>query len=279
MVSEQKPASAPPPPAPLTVTGETRLYVVIGDPIAQVRSTHLYNSLAAEGGHDAVFVPLQFSAEDFEAALSAMRIFRNLAGIIPTIPHKARMLAMVDEARPRAQMVGAVNSIRVEPDGRWIGEAFDGVGYVEGLKANGHDPKGRSVQLLGAGGAGASMAFALAEAGVSALRIFDIDGEKADKVAKGLARYFPDLQVELGSPDPQRVDIVANATPLGMDPNDPPPVDPGTLVPGQLVTDMIMKPPVTPLLEAAAAMGCPTVPGYEALKGQAAANMAFFGFD
>lgn len=263
--------------APLTVTGETRLYVVIGDPIAQVRSTHLYNCLAAERGHDAVFVPLRFSAEDFDNAVSALRSFRNIAGIIPTIPHKARMLEMVDEARPRAQMVGAVNSIRIEPDGRWIGEAFDGVGYVEGLKTSGHDPKGKSVQLLGAGGAGASMAFALAEAGVSHLRIFDIDEEKTSKVASGLAEHFPELGVELGPADPQLVDIVANATPVGMNPENPLPIDPETLVPGQLVTDMIMKPPITPLLEAATGRGCPTVQGYEALKGQASANMAFFG--
>lgn len=277
MVSEQKTAPAVPPPAPLTVTGETRLYVVIGDPIAQVRSTHLYNSLAAKGGHDAVFAPLQFSAEEFETALSALRIFKNLAGIIPTIPHKARMLDMVDEARPRARMVGAVNSIRVEPDGRWIGEAFDGVGYVEGLKANGHDPRDKSVQLLGAGGAGASMAFALAEAGISHLRLYDIDSGKAEKVAAGLAEHFPGLGVELGPADPKLVDIVANATPMGMLPEDPLPIDPDLLVSGQLVTDMIMKPPVTPLLEAATAKGCPTVGGYEALKGQASTNMAFFG--
>jgi shikimate dehydrogenase len=265
-------------PAALTVTGETRLYVVIGDPIAQVRSTHLYNSLCTAGGHDAVFVPLQFAAEDFETAVAALRAFRNLAGIIPTIPHKSRMLAMVDEARPRARMVGAVNSIRVEPDGRWIGDAFDGVGYVEGLKANGHDPRGRSVQLIGAGGAGSCMAFALAEAGVARLRLFDIDRGKLDRVAAGLAQHFPALAIETGPPDPASVDIVANATPLGMQPEDPYPLDPDSILPGQLVTDMIMKPPVTPLLEAAKAKDCPTVPGYEALKGQAAANMEFFGY-
>ena len=267
-----------PTPAALTVTGETRLYFVVGDPIAQVRSTHLYNSLCSQGGHDAVFAPLQFTAEEFDAATRALRAFRNLAGIIPTIPHKARMLDLVDEARPRAQMVGAVNSIRVEPDGRWIGEAFDGVGYVEGLKANGHDPRGRRVQLLGAGGAGASMAFALAEAGIAQLRLFDVDAGKAERVAASLAEHFAQLPVVLGPVDPGGVDIVANATPLGMRPDDPLPLDPETLVPGQLVTDMIMKPPVTPLLEAAVARGCPTVVGYEALKGQAAANMAFFGY-
>lgn len=266
-------------PASLTVTGQTRLYVVIGDPIAQVQSTHLYNSLVSGTGHDAVFVPLQFSAADFDTVMVGLRSFKNLAGIIPTIPHKARMLTMVDEALPRARMVGAVNSIRVEPDGRWIGEAFDGLGYVNGLLANGVDPKGKTVQLMGAGGAGASMAFALAEAGVAGLRLFDPVSEKTDRVQAGLAEHFPDLPVTVGPVDPSAADILANATPLGMEPDDPLPIDPARLVPGQLVTDMIMKPPVTPLLRKAEALGCPVIAGYEALKGQAAANMAFFGYE
>ncbi len=261
----------------MDVTGETRLYVVIGDPIRQVRSTALYNKIAAEKGVDAVFVPVQFAAENFEAAIAGLRTFRNLAGVIPTIPHKTRMLSVVDEAAPRARMIGAVNSVRVEPDGRWIGEAFDGVGYVEGLKAKHRDPRGKSVQLVGLGGAGASMAFALAEAGVSRLRIFDVDRGKAERVRDGLARHYSELPVELGPVAPEDVDIVANATPLGMRPDDPLPVDPNSLRSGQLVTDMIMAPQVTPLLQAAEKRGCPIHVGYEALLGQAQANAAFFG--
>ncbi len=265
-------------PASLNVTGETRLYVVIGDPIRQVRSTALYNKLCAERGVDAVFVPLQFPADRFDAAIEGLRSFKNLGGIIPTIPHKARMLSVVDEAAPRARMVGAVNSIRVEPDGRWVGEAFDGVGYFEGLKARGHDPRGKSVQLVGLGGAGASMAFALAEAGVSRLRIFDIDGAKVERVVAGLKEHFPAVAVEHGAVDPRDVDIVANATPLGMREGDPLPVPPDHLRPEQLVSDMIMAPPVTPLLKAAEARGCRIQVGYEALLGQARANLVFFGF-
>lgn len=262
--------------AMLKVTGVTRLYVVIGDPIAQVQSTHLFNRLSAERGIDAVFVPVQFAAAAFRTAIAGLRAFGNLAGIIATIPHKSPLLAAADEVSPRAGMIGAVNAVRVEPDGRWVGDAFDGLGYVDGLKANGRDPTGKSAQLVGLGGAGMSMAFALAEAGVARLRIFDIVEDKVEQVRAGLAEHYPDLAVEVGL-DPSGVDVVANATPLGMAPDDPLPVDPATLVPGQLVTDMIMKPPLTPLLQAAAAMGCPTVAGYEALKGQANAVMAFFG--
>jgi shikimate dehydrogenase len=265
-------------PTLLDVTGETRLYVVIGDPIVQVRSTALYNKLSAKKGVNAVFVPVQFSAERFDEAIAGLRSFKNLGGVIPTIPHKARMLSVVDEAAPRARMVGAVNSIRVDPEGRWIGEAFDGVGYVEGLKERGRDPAGKSVQLVGLGGAGASMAFALAEAAVSRLRIFDLDNAKIERVKAGLSEHYPALTVESGPVLPREVDIVANATPLGMKESDPLPFDPDALRPGQLVTDMIMAPPVTALLRAAEARGCPIQVGYEALLGQAKANIAFFGF-
>jgi shikimate dehydrogenase len=263
--------------AALNITGETRFYVVAGDPIRQVRSTELYNRLASDRGLDVVFIPLHFTAGDAEAAISGLRVFKNLGGIIPTIPHKPGFLKVVDELSRRARMVGAVNSIRCEDDGRWVGDIFDGVGYVNGLRANSRSPEGKSVLLIGAGGAGSSMAFALAEAGASRLLICDIVPEKAEKVAAGVAEYYPGVAVETGSPDPEGFDIVANATPVGMREDDPYPLNPERIDPGQLVTEMIMKPDVTRFLLAARAKGCDTQVGYEALKGQAQANLEFFG--
>ncbi|MEJ2137156.1 MAG: shikimate dehydrogenase [Desulfofustis sp.] len=263
--------------APMNITGETRVYVVVGDPIRQVRSTELYNKLATDKGLDVVFIPLHFSAADSEAAIAGFRVIKNLDGIIPTIPHKPAFLKMVDELTPRARMVGAVNSIRCMDDGHWLGDIFDGVGYVNGLLANGRSPAGKSVLLIGSGGAGSSMAFALAEAGVSRLLIFDTVMEKAERVAAGVARYFPAVEVSTGAPDPRGFDIVANATPVGMELDDPFPINPELLTPRQLVTEMIMQPEVTKFLQAARNIGCDTQVGYEALKGQAQANMEFFG--
>lgn len=264
-------------PALLSVTGETRLYFVIGDPIRQVRSTQLYNRIAADKGIDVVFAPLQFAAADFDTAVRGLRSFRNLAGIIPTIPHKPRMMDVVDRVEPRAKLVGAVNSIRVEADGSWVGDTFDGVGYVNGLVSADRDPKGRSVLLIGAGGAGAAIAVALADAGVSRLRVVDVDAAKAERVVAAVKSAYPATAVDTGAPVPAEFDIVANATPLGMAAGDPYPIDPETLVPGQLVTDMIMKPPVTALLQVAEKKGCPIQLGYQALVGQAEANFTFFG--
>ncbi len=261
----------------MNITGETRFYVVVGDPIRQVRSTELYNKLASDKGLDVAFIPIHFSAKDAEKAISGLRSFKNLGGIIPTIPHKPGFMKAVDEFSTRAKMVGAVNSIRCEDDGRWVGDIFDGVGYVNGLLANNRSPKGKSVLLIGAGGAGSSMAYALAEEEVSRLLIYDIDREKAERVAAGVTHHYPGVEISVGQPVPQGFDIVANATPVGMNPSDPYPLDPELLDPVQLVTEMIMKPNITPFLLAAQEKGCNIQGGYEALKGQAKATMEFFG--
>lgn len=263
----------------LSVTGETRLYVVIGDPIRQVRSTQLYNKMAAERGKDVVFVPLQFAEADFESGIRGLRAFMNLAGIIATIPHKPKLLPVTDVVQERAKVVGAVNSIRIEEDGSWVGDIFDGVGYVNGLKSEGIDPKGKSVLLIGAGGAGAACAVELAQAGVSKLRIAELDKTKLDTLLASLSAAFPGLDVRESEPAPEGFDIVANATPVGMRADDPFPVDPDRLHSSQIVTEMIMKPNVTRFLEAAAAKGCRTQIGYHALVGQATATLSFFGLD
>jgi len=261
----------------LHITGETRVYVVIGDPIAQVKSTHLYNTLAAESSADVVFIPMQFSPENFERSVDGLRAFKNLAGIIATIPHKPRMMDVVDSCSERAKIVGAVNSIRVEPDGRWVGDMFDGLGYVNGLIKNGHQPENKSFLLVGAGGAGAAISIALADVGVKRLRIVDLDQGKVDRIITNLRANYPGIEIDTGPCVPVEFDVVANATPLGMAIGDALPISPELLRSGQLVTDMIMKPAVTPLLVQAEAKGCDIHVGYEALLGQASANMEFFG--
>jgi shikimate dehydrogenase len=187
------------------------------------------------------------------------------------------MMEVVDSCSKRAQIVGAVNSIRVEPDGRLVGDMFDGIGYVNGLVKNGHQPETKSFLLVGAGGAGAVISIALADAGVQRLRIVDLDQAKIERVIASVRANYPNMEIDTGPLVPVEFDVVANATPLGMASGDPLPVPPDLLRTGQLVTDMIMKPAVTPLLVQAEAIGCVIQLGYEALVGQAAASLEFFG--
>jgi shikimate dehydrogenase len=260
------------------ITGETRLYAIVGHPVAQVRSPMTFNPLFAAAGMNAVMVALDIPPDGLEGAVAGLKAIANVDGIVATVPHKARMAGLVDEVLPTGRMVGAINAARRARDGRWIGDMFDGRGAVQGLRAQGIDPAGRRVLLVGAGGAGSAVAFAMAEAGVARLTIFDVDQAKAERVIAGVRTAYPELRAEVGPPVPSPDhDTVINATPLGMSPDDSFPIDPAALDPSMLVIDVIMKPETTPLLKAAQARGCRIQPGRHMLEGQVAAVAAFFG--
>lgn len=265
-------------PANASITGETRLFVIVGHPVAQVKAPMAFNPLFRAAGRNAVMVPIDVAPERLDATIAGLKAIANLDGIVVTVPHKARMADLVDDVLPTGRMVGAINAARRERDGRWTGDMFDGRGLVHGLRAAGIEPKGRNVLLVGAGGAGSAVAFAMAEAGAARLTIFDIDEAKARRVIDGVRRAYPALRAEAGPPAPDAGhDTVINATPLGMAPSDPLPVDPATIAPSVLAVDVIMKPDVTPFLKAAQARGCRIVPGRHMLDGQVPAVAAFFG--
>lgn len=260
------------------ITGETRLYVIVGHPVAQVKAPMAFNPLFHRAGRNAVLVPVDVAPAALAGAVAGLKTIANLDGIVVTVPHKARMAALVDEVLPTGRMVGAINAARRERDGRWVGDMFDGRGSAHGLRALGIELRGRQVLLVGAGGAGSAAAFAYAEAGVARLTLFDVDSAKAERVVMGLRQAYPAVRAEIGPPVPTAGhDIVINATPMGMSPADPYPVDPAALDPAMLVVDVIMKPDVTPLLRAAQAKGCRIVPGRHMLDGQVATVAAFFG--
>lgn len=188
------------------------------------------------------------------------------------------MLALVDELHPTARQVGAINVIRCETDGRWVGAVFDGLGCVLGMQWEGYHPANKNVLLVGAGGAGRAIAFAVASAGARSLTISDVDEHRAEDLAKSVADETGCI-THSGPPDPHGYEIVINATPLGMNKNDPMPVDPERLEPGTLVVDIINSPESTPLCDAARKRGCRTQDGAPMHKGQALLALRFLGFD
>jgi shikimate dehydrogenase len=262
------------------IDGATRIYAVIGDPIAAVRSPEWFNTLFERRRVNAVLVPLHVAREDLAAAFHGLRAIRNLDGLVVTMPHKGPMCALLDVLSPAARAVGAVNVARRDASGRWVGDMFDGRGCVQGLKRQGHEVTGRAVFLLGAGAAGAAIAYALAEAGVRALDIDDHDVERCNIVADTVRRAFPQVQVRRASLDAASPpDLAINATPLGMRPGDPMPFDPELLPSSTLVVDVITKPEVTPLLARALSTGHHVHTGGFMHEGQALHAALFFGFD
>jgi shikimate dehydrogenase len=260
------------------ITGATRVFCIVGDPVAPLRSPVFFNSLFRKQGVDAVFVALQIGLADAEIGFAGLRAMRNIAGMVVTMPLKQRLLPLLDEALPGARQCGAVNTIRREADGRLVGDMFDGKGGVLGLRWNGHEPRGKSVLLVGAGGAGSALAFALAEAGVASLTMADLDARRAADIAERVRAVHPGCAAKAGVADPRGHAIVVNATPLGMKPGDKLPIDPDLLAPGTVVFDIITNPDPSPLMTAAQARGCPAIGGRNLYEGQAVYAARFLGF-
>ena len=263
----------------MTITGHTRLYVILGDPIAKVRSPEAFNGAFERHGIDAVLVPVECAPGDLAATVASLKRVRNLDGLIFTMPHKAGALTLVDRASETGRLVGAINAARRDAGGDWRGDMFDGQGFVRGLRRQGQEPSGRRAALLGAGGAGRAIAFALAEAGVAAISVHDLEPAKAVVLAADLSRAYPALGPRAGPPRPGEFDLLVNATPTGMKADDPLPWPVAGLAAGTIVGDVTTKPEITPFLAAARERGCAAVSGRDMVEGQLGALFRFFGFE
>jgi shikimate dehydrogenase len=249
------------------ITGKTHLYGIIGHPIGHVRVPMTFNERFARDGIDAVSLPFDAAPERFADAIRGLRALENLGGFVVTAPHKQAMVALCDEVVGEAKLVGAVNTVRRDPDGRLIGDLFDGQGFVRGLLAHGHVLAGKRVFLNGAGGAGNAVAFALARAGVAAITIHNRTEARAADLVQRLARAYPKCTVATGPKDARGFDIAANATSVGLK-DDELSFDVSALTPSTLVAEVIMKPEKTALILAAEARGCPAQQGKHMLDYQ-----------
>lgn len=238
------------------ITGNTRLFGILADPIHHVKTPQGINRLLCERQIDGVMVPLHVSVDGLDAMVQGLRQLHNLAGFVVTVPHKTAMSALCDELTPAAARIGAVNVVRRTSEGRLVGGILDGDGFVAGLRSNAIEPCGLSAYLAGAGGAASAIAFALAQAGVTRLTIANRTPEKALELIGRIALDFPDLRLNVGTGDPSGHDLVVNGTSLGLRAGDALPLDVERLSAAQTVAEIIMQPAETPLLIAARKKGC-----------------------
>jgi shikimate dehydrogenase len=252
----------------INLTGATRLHIIVGDPIRQVKAPAGLTRAFADLGHDGILVPVQVGVEDLGDFLKSADKLKNLDSIVVTVPHKFSCFRHCKSATERAAFLGATNLMRRRPDGGWHGEMVDGIGFVGAVRAKGYDPAGKRALQIGAGGAGSAIALALVEAGVRELALHDQDVARRDGLILRL-NALGKAKVVAGSPDPAGFDLVANATPAGMKAGDPLPVDVSKLAPSTFVGCVITVPEVSPVVEAARKLGCPTSTGtdmYRALQ-------------
>ncbi|MGA8116454.1 MAG: shikimate dehydrogenase [Actinocatenispora sp.] len=265
--------------AAVDITGTTRLFGVLGDPVAQVRAPTLLNAVFAELGTDAVLVPLHVSPGDLLDAARGLQRLRNLDGLLVTVPHKFAAGALATRFGDAVRITGSTNALRREADGSWRAENFDGAGFVLGLAAAGRPVAGRHVSLVGAGGAGSAIAAAVLDAGCARLSVYDHDRSRTEDLVGRLTGHWPDRAVAVTGPALSDADIVVNATPLGLTPGDPLPFPPERVPTGCLVADIIMKPRETALLTRAARAGRAVHHGHHMLDHQVPLYRSFFGLD
>ena len=257
------------------LNGATRLYVIVGDPIEQVKAPGGVTAAFQARGHDGVLVPVHVSPVDLPSFMSAAEHWRNLDGLIVTVPHKFACLAHCATLSARARTVGAVNIMRRRPDGSWHGDMIDGLGFVAAARARGFDPAGRRALLIGAGGAGSAIGEALLTSGVRELAIYDADTSRRDALLGRLAAVGAGRCV-IGSPNPAGFDFVGNATPAGMRADDALPVDLASLAPTTFVACVVTVPAVTPLIAAARQHGCRTSTGIDMYQASERTMVDFF---
>ncbi|MET9222197.1 shikimate dehydrogenase [Streptomyces sp. NPDC003300] len=262
------------------ITGHTRIYAHFADPVAHVRTPEVMNRFFRQRGIDAAVVPYQVGVEDLAQAVAAARAWKNLAGIGVTMPHKEHIAGLLDDLTEDAVRAGASNVIRRLPDGRLLGGQYDGPGLVAGLRAHGVRLEGARVLLLGAGGSARAVAMALAAAGVSHLAVRNRTTARAVALAEQVGRHYPAVRCEVRERDSAAdVDVLVNTTSVGMHAADPLPVDLAALSPATAVSDIIMKPARTRLLDHARRAGCTVVPGVHMLLHQLGPTADFLGLE
>ena len=263
----------------MNISGSTRVFLILGDPVEQVRAPEAFNHLFAKHGVDAVLVPAKVSGTHLAGFVQNSLRAENIDGLWFTIPHKAAMVELLDRCDPQARAAGAVNAARRNADGSTEGALFDGVGFVKALDHFGIGIEGRNVLIVGAGGAGVAIASALATRRAGRIALFDSGAGRASAVARRVAAAFDSEVVAVASADPAGFDLVVNATPLGLKAGDPLPFDPARLDADAAVVDILMKNQPTPLLRACHARGITAHPGFEMMVQQVPEYLSFFGFD
>jgi shikimate dehydrogenase len=258
-----------------SINAATRLCAVFGSPIAHSASPAMHNAAFAELDLNWRYLAFEVNPKNLRAALDGAKAM-NFAGINLTVPHKLLAVEMMDELDESAKKWGAVNTIKFIAEEnrkiRAVGFNTDADAITkslrEDLKMELRDAK---ILLLGAGGAGRTAALKLASENIAELFLVNRTRNKAEQIAVEIKKQFPAVTVLVDYPK-TNVDLVLNATSLGLQNDDPSPLDEKkiSLKQTRAVYDMIYRPAETKLLAAAKNSSCKTANGLGMLLHQGA---------
>ncbi|PSN10573.1 shikimate dehydrogenase, partial [filamentous cyanobacterium CCP5] len=243
-----------------TITGETQLLGVIGDPVRHSFSPIMHNAALAELGANYMYVALPIKPADLATAVAGFRAI-DLRGFNITIPHKQAIMPLLSTITPEAEAIGAVNTVW-PTDAGWAGTNTDITGFLSPLKELA--PKGRQRAIvLGNGGAARAVVAGCTQWGIPEIHVV---GRNADKLRQFAASWQssplqPPLSVHPWEAIPEllpEADLVVNTTPVGMKPVGESPLSQeqiGLLPEGAIAYDLIYNPSPTKFLAMASAHG------------------------
>lgn len=258
------------------LTGHTRIVGVIGDPIEHSRSPQMHNAALAKAGLDYVYVPFHVCPDDLAAAMAGFKAI-NVVGINVTLPHKQAVIQHLTSISREAELIGAVNTLTFV-DRNIHGDNTDAPGVLKALEEEGNMsiPVGENTVVLGAGGAARAVVVALALRGVASITIANRTVEKAVALAEEMDRKTGVPMQGMGLADERlslairQSKLLVNTATTSMDVTQPLLISADWLQPDTIVYDIVYTPPVTPLMQAATARGCPILGGIGMLVHQGA---------
>ncbi len=250
---------------------------LIGAPIAHSASPAMHEWAGQALGARVHYHLIEVAGADSDrlrALLDSVRLL-GFAGVNVTFPYKEAVVALLDELSPSAAAMQAVNTVVVR-DGRLIGHNTDTTGFARAAADLVAASKRGPVALVGAGGVGKAIAFALAQLGAATIRVFDTDAAKTRAIATALGSRATIVAADDVEAALRGAVGLVNATPIGMLPNRGTPVPEHLLHGGLWVADAVYSPLWTPLLTAAKAHGAQVMTGRELAIYQAADAFELF---
>ena len=262
-------------------TGHTRLTALLGSPVAHSISPLMHNEAFQLLDHDYTYLCFEVNEETLPAAVDGLKAC-GIRGFNLTMPNKNKIVELLDELSPAARLIGAVNTV-VNDDGHLTGYNTDGVGYMQAVKDAGYDITGKTITIMGAGGAATAICAQAALDGVEKIHIFARETsrfwDRTQKLAENINSTLPCKAVLHENKDTAALAqaisesaLLLNATSVGMAPNTE-----GTIIedtslyhPDLIVSDVIYNPRETRFLKEAREAGCRTFNGMYMLLYQGA---------
>ena len=239
-----------------TITGKTKITGIFGYPVEHTLSPAMHNAAFKALSLDYCYVPFQVHPEHLQYAVRAIRAL-NLCGVNVTVPHKEKVLPLLDEIHEEATFIGAVNTI-VNHQGKLAGHNTDGKGFIKVLAEKRISLAEKNILVIGAGGASRAISYYLCQ-NSKTLQIYNRTRKRALKLVNDLKRLCNNVSLCDDIIHIKDFHMIINATSVGLKNEDPSPFDTSLLKKNQIICDLIYK--KTRLLKEASRKGCKVIDG------------------